>query len=336
MENNISAKDTYYQTTARNLFLNQEFSYILDAFCKESISLILLKGIALIQGIYSDIGSRYIGDIDLLVKAEDTPKAIAILNELGYSNSRIYFNLKKPYSIYLNSLALGKPTKIPYFVHLHWHLLNTTFPLFMYKINMAEIWGQARIERYQDKDFLMMAPEHLIIYLSIHAFNHSFTKISLFCDIQRAIEFYKDKLNWQEVINIAKNWNAILPLYYSLYFTSKILNADLSWDFLSTLKPKKISKIEQRVISLILENKRGSHNLVYPLYLNMAGNTWEKIKFILLSLFPPPWQLAQIYSAHPQSFVFLYYFKRLGWAFAQVMGFLCRGRKRQKVTGRIK
>jgi len=194
----------------------------------------------------------------------------------------------------------------------------------MYRIKMEEIWQGARIENCKDKKILMMAPRHLLVYLSIHAFNHSFTNISLLHDVEKAAEFYKDELGWHKVINVAKDWGADLPLYYALYFTSEILDRKLAGDVLKGLKPKRISKLDERIISSILKNKGGSHNLVYPLYLSMVKSFFKKAKFFILSLFPPPKQVIQIYSIKHKYLILFYYFKRLGWAVNQVIGFIGR------------
>ncbi len=313
MKEALSPRETYYHTVARNLFLNQEFFKILDTFSQEHIPLIPLKGIALIQKIFPDIGSRYIGDIDLLVKPDDVLSSAKLLNELGYFNlSRYCFNPEKPYSVYLNSMPFSKPAKIPSFVHLHWHLLNATIPLFMYKIPMDEVWQSAEPERNQGREMLMLEPHHLVVYLSVHAFKHSFNKISLFRDIQKAIDCYSDRLDWKAISKVASHWGATLPLYYSSYLTSKILKADIPEHVLSTIKPKKISKAGHRAGSLISGDQLGTHKLVYPLYLDMLEGSSSKIKFVFLSLFPPPEQLRQICSVNSKYLLFGYYLKRLG------------------------
>jgi hypothetical protein len=313
MKEALSPKDAYYHMVARNLFLNQQFFEILDAFSQEHIPLIPLKGIALIQKVYSDIGSRYVGDIDILVKSGDVLSSVRLLKEMGYSNPpRFYFNPEKPYSVYLNSMPFSKPAKIPYFVHLHWHLLNATIPLSMYRIPMEEVWRSAEPERHQDREMLMLHPHHLVVYLSVHAFKHSYNKISLFHDIQGAIEFYRDRLDWRAIADVANEWGAALPLYYSLYLTSKMVKADIPEHMLSSIKPERITKVGLRVTSSISADRLGTHKLVYPLYLDMLDGSFSKIKFLFLSLFPPPGQLRRVYSVNCRYMVFGYYLKRLG------------------------
>ena len=60
----------------------QELNSLLLA---NNIKPIFLKGTAnLLAGIYEDIAERMVGDIDLIIKKENYPKAITILREFGY------------------------------------------------------------------------------------------------------------------------------------------------------------------------------------------------------------------------------------------------------------
>lgn len=304
-------KEPYYHIAARNLFLNQEFFKILDFFSEKNISLIPLKGIALIQRIYPDLGERHIGDMDLLIRYQDVPRTTQLLQGLGYTSASSYFNPQRPYSIYLNALTFNKPGQIPYFIHLHWHLLNSTRPLFMYRIDMQKVWQRAKLENCPGKVILMLAPEHLIVYLSIHALKHAFNKVSLFSDLKKASEFYQDRLDWPEVREIARAWGAESALYYSLYLTFKILKADFLKDILNIIKPKKITKRGYRIISSISEERLGTHNLTYPLYLDMIEGLVRRLKFIFLGLFLPPRQLCHIHSVGSKYLVPYHYLKWL-------------------------
>ena len=288
-------KEEDYQIAARNLFLNAEFYRTQKILSNQNIALIPLKGIALIQNIYSDIETRYIGDIDILVKAKDVLKTAELFESEGYTCPRIYFNPKRPYSYYLNSLSFSREEQVPYSVHLHWHLLNSTLPQVMYSINIKDVWQKAKIERSKDREILMLDSPHQLIYLSMHAFKHTFNKQSLLVDIKKTMQFYGSDLNWQEVIRVAKNWNASLPLYYSLYFTHKILEVDIPQDVLNLLKPPRLSRVEKIMIDSVGRGDQPRDKLIYSLYLKMVGNIFRKIKFVFLFFFPAPKQIIQIY-----------------------------------------
>lgn len=322
-----SSKEEHYQTAARNVFLNEQFLKISKLFSDANIPLIPLKGIALIQNIYTDWGFRYLGDIDILVKAEDVLKSAEILSALGYTHRKVYFDRQFPYSIYLNSLVFCQSSKINYSLHLHWHLLNTTLPFFMYQLNMDDIWADARIERTKDGDLVMMAAHQLLVYLSLHAFHHSFESPVLLQDIKKAVEFYKAELDWPGALDCAKRWNARMPFYLALYLTSRIYGADIPEDIINSVKPDKISKNGQRAIALILKNGKGWQNVAYPLFLDMTQSLWDRAKFVFLSFFPAPKHLARFYGLKQNIFLpFLYYLRRFSWAVAQsIRFFLLRG-----------
>lgn len=292
----LSPKEEIYHQAARNLFLNEKFFEVIDKFKWAEIPVIPLKGIALIQGIYNDPADRFVGDIDLMVKAEDVPRASAFLEGLGYSSPFKGFNPNRPYSIYLNSSPFAKPTKIPYFIHLHWHLINTTYPAFIYNIDMDEIWREASAERLGDRDILMMAPHHQIIHLCMHAFKHSYNKMGLFEDIERTVEFYKDEIDWAKVRRRAEEWGLIFPVFYSLYLTYKIRRNELLCGIVRKLKPAGMPKRSWGIISSISSENLGSDSMAYPLYLDILPRAVDKARFLIQTVFPPPSQVRRTYS----------------------------------------
>jgi len=184
-----------YQLIARNVFLSQEFFKIYNFLAEKGVELVPLKGISLLQRVYR-FDERYIGDIDVLVKEENLSKAIGLLKESGYFHHRPFFNSKKPYSIYLNSFPLYKKSKLPFSIHLHWHLSNSTYPLFMHNINMDDVWNNIKLESYQENKILVFEPNYEVVYLCLHTFKHSFNKLSLFIDIEKVIERYLEKIDW--------------------------------------------------------------------------------------------------------------------------------------------
>jgi hypothetical protein len=314
---------TYYQSVARNIFLNEKFFQLRRACSAENIAIIPLKGIALIQNVYGDISQRYMGDIDVLIKPGDVLKAAAILEGLGYTHPAINFDPRKPYSIYLNSFVFsGLPARVNYSVHLHWHILNSTLPFFMYRIAMDDIWAGAGIERTKDGDLVMMAAHHFLLYLALHAFHHSFDNPVLLGDIKKVIEFYKGKLDWPRLVDYAHRWNACMPFYTALYLTSRICKADIPEDIINSVKPDQISKNGQKAIAIILKNGKGWQNVAYPLFLDMAGRLRDKARFVFLSLFPPPAEVSKIHAFDSGFLVFGHYLKRCGWGIWQIAKFL--------------
>ena len=78
-------KDIYTLNKSRNAAILEQINEINKTLEQKNILPVYLKGCAhLLDDLYSDIGERMIGDIDLLVKEEDYIEAGQLLMELGY------------------------------------------------------------------------------------------------------------------------------------------------------------------------------------------------------------------------------------------------------------
>jgi hypothetical protein len=307
--------ESYVHILARNMVLDQEHHAVLDAFAEEDIPVISLKGIALIQKIYADQGERYVGDMDLLVKPEDYDRARVVLDSLDYTSSPAYFDPVCEHPTSLRSFPFTKTAGVGFYVHLHWHLINSILPLFMIAVDMDEVWRESIEEQCGDNVVRVLAPHHEILFLAIHAFKHSYNKISLFTDLKKTLEHYACRLDWERVPDCARRWNAGTPLYYSLKIASKIMPITLPHRIMEAIKPKKQTRLVAEVLARVREERLVTDNLVYAIWLDMVQGFWAKLRFIFLSFFPSPRQLSQMYGVKLTPFIFLRYFQRFSRAF---------------------
>ena len=74
----------FLRTKQANLIRNRALIEILEACQAASIDMLLIKGIALANLVYSDPALRPMRDIDLLVRVEDATRAEKVLFSLGY------------------------------------------------------------------------------------------------------------------------------------------------------------------------------------------------------------------------------------------------------------
>lgn len=82
----------YILNLGRNYLILDQINHLVKLLNKNGIEPIFLKGSAnLIDGIYKDLGERFIGDIDLLVDPDDFFKVAQILEQDGF-NPREPFN----------------------------------------------------------------------------------------------------------------------------------------------------------------------------------------------------------------------------------------------------
>ena len=72
------------RSAGRNAVLLKEAEAIASALEAESIPALFLKGIALLETIYTGLMARTMADIDLLLRADDLEEASAVLRGCGY------------------------------------------------------------------------------------------------------------------------------------------------------------------------------------------------------------------------------------------------------------
>jgi hypothetical protein len=197
---------------------------ILGALNGQGIEVIVLKGIYLASAAYQDLSRQPGSDIDLLVKRDDALKAQNVLSSLGWREESDVLaeliNFNKPLA--LNSLMFFNPN-ILVSVHLHWHIINTTWPLDRYvrNIDMAEIWQAAPVGSLDGTPIKELTPEHLVIYLCYHGFTHNFAKPVYVEDIKTALAHFKDNINWAYLYEQAQKWGLRWQVDYCLKYIEK-------------------------------------------------------------------------------------------------------------------
>lgn len=274
--------------------------YLDDLFkgMDSSIGIILLKGASLLNTVYAqDLGARHLGDADILVKKEDFLEIKNYLSDKGYI---FHNNINIPCeSDYLNSVICKKEEKFWPPFHIHWHLNNASSPnlAFSAKIDLEKIWQEAQqLNGY--KNIYIMSAHHQIIHLCEHALKHGYEQEYFFKDIDRAVRYYGSRLDWDKLICAAKNFNLARPAYYTLYFASRILGAEIPPYVLSALKPEKFTFLEKRFMKAVLRGN-GCLHLSDVVYLAMHRNIFAKIKFVFRVFIPPPNAMRQIKNVLP-------------------------------------
>ncbi len=287
-------ENDYFDTLAYNTFLWKKLKPILKSLEEKKIPVILLKGIALGVTIYPSIGIRPMGDMDILIKEKDIFEVDETFKSFGYKAADVDpLDIEAEKTNYLTTLFY--PERNHWF-HVHRHLINSTLPNFSYisKINMNNIWQKAQSIEISGSKALVLSPEHQIIYLCEHSMRvtHSFRQLIFHADISRTIYFYRDKIDWENLIKESFNFGLERMVYCGLYAVYRVLHTEIPSDILTKLKPKRLKLGERKFFSLLAEN-RSSSGLSYFVHLAMNKKPSDKIKFIFRTLFPPKEMLAQ-------------------------------------------
>jgi len=299
--------------SVRNTIMTELTKKIIKIFNEKKIKIILLKGIFLANNVYKYPALRPMSDVDILIKKEDLSEANEVLNSFGYKTPPIYKEFLRHKSGSLNTLFYVKNSSTHLPIHLHWHLVNTTWPLdsLVDKIDMGRIWSRAEPVKIGDVDALSLAPEHLLIYLSYHAFKHYFDKLIRITDIMEVLKFYEGRMDWEVVHKEAERFTLSYILYHSLLFSSQTLNFDIPQ--LEKIRPKKLSFFEKILFSSIRKGLRHGelYKLSYTFNLSMEKGLFHKLRFIWRTFFPSRFTMAHGLNLPVTDVRFQHYLQRI-------------------------
>lgn len=313
-------KGDYYLNATKNTLIFKELGKALEAFKKSGLKIIVLKGAALAEKVYGNIALRPMSDVDLLVKEDGMAYADEQLKTLGYRPADAAVDEVDFSSTYLTTLDYRSPEENSPSFHIHWHFVNSTIPNESYirDIKMENVWRDAENTEIAGVKTMVMAPHHLLIHLSEHALRvtHSLSKFSLLCDINEAVNFYPEQLDWGRLINESFQFNLNRMVYLSLYFSSKFLETQIPEDVLLELRPKHFSVGEKIFMSAVSRNRRFP-GLSYFVHLSMNKGLFTKMKFVGRTFFPPRQFIAQRNYIPLSEVKFAHYLRRANEVFSR-------------------
>ncbi len=307
----------FHLQIVRNLACAAAARKFFQILYRNDIPFLVLKGLALAENTYPHFAMRTTSDLDLLIHREDLPRADQILAQEGYhaQDSTVLQALRTPPG-YLASLEYHKPDISFSYIHLHWHLVNTSTPAvgFIERIHMERIWKQSRIGNVAEVEVRLLGPEHLVIYLCEHGLRvgHSFDRLNLICDLYYAVKSLGNQLDWDLTAREAKkmglkNFVCLGLKILQTYGGKKIIPEAI----LEKFDPQDLILGERLFLRLQQHGfrLRGSSYLVY-----LAANRgfFNKGRLIFRTLFPPRLILRQRVRQRAEFYSVSLYFKRIG------------------------
>lgn len=280
------SNDVCYENTAASPALLSEAAGVVRAFSKHGIPTIVLKGAFLAGHIYKNAALRPMTDVDILIRKDDLPKANDLLAALGYQEPPSYQDFLNNKSVSpINSIMYFSkdPGRVP--VHIHWHIINSTWPLerLVRRIDMGRLWAATMPVTIGETETLTLSSEHLLIYIAHHSFHHCFDRPSMVTDITETMRCYKDLIDWNIVREEAKRFGLGMITYAAIKCASKI--SGYGREEAKRIKPPDIGFLERKILNR-LEETSPDYRLVYLTYLLTQASFAGRLGFIFSTVFP--------------------------------------------------
>ncbi len=220
----------------QGLFFRPHLAALLAGAAAAGLDLLVLKGAALAETLYPRPGMRPFGDLDVLVRPDDAPRARLLLERLGYSVAPAVWD----------ALLQGADTQANFFRHtergvvvveLHTDLLSNAFFRGHVALDPDGLWSRARPARLAGTDARVLGPEDQLLHLCLHLAGHYFFAPHSLRDID--LQCRRVPLDWPRFIQLAEAAHAAPVSFAALSAASTVLQTPLPVSVLPALAPKR-------------------------------------------------------------------------------------------------
>ena len=286
-------------SATRNMLMLHEAKLILSALRAQTLEVIALKGLFLVEHVYSNISLRAFSDLDLMVSRNAIDQAIACLEGLGYAVETYYDSGDVNCDI-KHVPPMSKPGG-PY-VEIHWTILEEDEP---FTIDAMGLWQRSVLARVAGVDILALGVEDLLLHLCTHLGYQHHLNIGLrgLYDIALVLDHYQGQVDWQKLITIARQWGVERVVWLVFKLAGELLGAEVPQDVYEQLV---VGNVPPDILSgarLQLLAGEGQPVQMTPDLAKLARSKGflARLKVMLSRVFIPRQSLARLYNVSPRS-----------------------------------
>jgi hypothetical protein len=278
-----------------NRALAKELVALCEAFQARGVPVIPIKGATLAVLAYGDLALRDFTDLDLLVPQAVIAEARAVLSTLGYERRSVVAGQSDPhhddgpYQVFVKRRTLCR-------VDLQWVMAHRHFA---FRLDRPEFWARRVAVAFENQTVPGLAPEDLLIVLSVHGSKHAWEQLKWVCDVAELVRSHPN-LDWNQIFVHASNWRCRRMLYLGLAVAHLLLDAPLPAAVLERLKADvEVMALAHRMpASLLSDAHQGiSEEQAGALYFSVKDSWFERWRLGLLlcrghspmAMTPPSW-----------------------------------------------
>jgi len=222
-----------------NRHLAAELVRIVRLFAEIGIETLSFKGPILAATAYESIEGRQYGDLDLLIRRRDLPRAAELLRAQGYSsNVQRCDRLGDPYfqefeEFFTAPAGIGG-------VDLHWQMTPKSFP---FVPDEEATWARAQEVELFDAPIRTLDPIDNLLYLCVHGAKHGWHSLNTICDVAALLRALPG-LDLEAALDRATRCGSQRMLLAGLYLAHAMLGAELPGELLAR------AVYDDRIVSL--------------------------------------------------------------------------------------
>jgi len=274
----------YTTNVHKSLLQARELIRVLTALQAAGVEAIPYKGLVLAELAYGDLAMRQAGDMDLLVRRSDLPRAQATARELGYvpclrlSAEELRRYLSVGYEI---SFDYGSQRNL---LELKWGILPDFYAV---DFEMDAMFAAQTRGSFGGMEIHSLAQEDLFLVLCVHAAKHGWSNLIWLCDLSRLGKF---ALDWERIADGAKRLGIARVVRVTIRLANQLLDAaiaappalDVSADSAAT---RLVSAITAQLSSgQVLSSESLAY---YRLMIRLRERPVDRLRFVTRLAFTP-------------------------------------------------
>jgi len=284
-----SLRAIYYGLQMKNGELIKELKNLTQQLARANILVVALKGICYALTIYPDPALRLMVDLDLLIPKAKISEAVRVAKTSGYVETKpeAFPGLNE---LFGHSVDLYK-TNAP-FTTLEMQYSLVAEKSFSYAVPSDWFWTQTEpIQLLAPEEelgsLLMLSPTAQVLYACAHTMlKHGARNTTLrwFYDLDRMIRVYADRMDWDQLLSQAREFEWSSGVYAGLSQTRALFG---------TLIPKivfdDLSKVSDKNVEMIRAYRELPVTHTLEEYQKFKYLSWKaRIRMILALIIPGP------------------------------------------------
>jgi hypothetical protein len=253
--------ERFFGIAKRNLHLTKELLLLVDLLRKNEIVAVSFKGPLLAVSAFGDLCWREFGDLDLLLRSADIPKAKGLLESRGYRPEikldgaiEAAFIRSEHHFQYLRD-------EDHLIVELHWRLQDRYLK---FPFDTDALWNSVCSRDLFGNAIASLSPETLFLYLCMHGAKHCWERLEWIACLPAVIRAHPD-MKWPLVIEMARSLGGLRILRLGLLLANRLDASEATQAPLSMIERDPVAEDLAETVwaTLFADELDGSRREVY-------------------------------------------------------------------------
>ncbi len=266
----------------RNQYMVEQLAIVIERFKRAGIETLLIKGPALARLAYQDVSLRPFGDLDLVVRPGDVPRAARELDALGFGSS--LYDQEAFTSGFFDAVEANfHRGEDQVNIDLHWDLMPPAFAL---GPSGEAIWKHAGVIDLNGTSIRTLSNEDHMLYLTAHSARHGWVSLGQVCDV--AYFATQVPINWAALFELAKETHCRRILAVALWLAHELIGTPLPSRAGALIDPEDPAPGLARLIGheLAADERAGSITCLRRT-VSLMDRPVDRLRYLVIGAFAP-------------------------------------------------